>query len=113
MHELSLMEGVLAVLEEERGRHGFQRVVRIVLEIGVLAGVEREALAFCHEAVAAGTVADGATLELVDVPAMAWCGRCEAEVPVESRLDFCPNCGGVPARLIRGVDLRVKSIEVE
>ena len=113
MHELSLMEGVLAVLEEERDRHGFRRVVRIVLEIGALAGVEREALAFCHEAVAAGTVAEGAALELVDVPAMAWCGVCQADVPVDSRLDLCPHCGEVPVRITQGLDLRVKSIEVE
>ncbi len=113
MHELSLMEGVLDLLEDERGRHGFRRVTRIVLEVGALAGVQKEALDFCFDAVMKGTVAEGAALELLDVPALAWCGACAAEVPVESRLDPCPRCGGAPERLVQGLDLRLKSLEVE
>lgn len=113
MHELSLMEGVLDIIEQARRQHGFTQVRRVVLEIGSLAGVEREALAFCWEAVVQDTVAATAILELVDLPARAWCGGCAAEVEVSSRLDLCPACGAVPERVVQGTDLRVKALDVE
>ena len=113
MHELSLMEGVLEIVQDAQARHGFQKVTRIVLEVGTLAGVEREALDFCWDVVAKDTPAEGAVLELVEVAAMAWCGRCAGEVPVASRIDFCPGCGGIPERIVRGLDLQVKTLDVE
>ena len=113
MHELSLMEGVVGIILEAQNQHGFQKVNRIVLEIGELAGVEREALEFCWEVVAKDTPAEGASLELRDVPAAAWCGTCVGEVPVHSRIDLCPGCGGVLERILRGLDLQVKTLDVD
>jgi hydrogenase nickel incorporation protein HypA/HybF len=84
-----------------------------VLEIGELSGVEREALAFCWDVVAKDGPAEGATLEMIAVPAMAWCRRCEGEMPVTTRFDLCPECGGVPDRILSGLDLRVKTLDVE
>ena len=34
MHEMSICEGILQVLEKEAGRQGFQRVKGVWLEIG-------------------------------------------------------------------------------
>ncbi len=113
MHELSLMEGVLGIIQEAQAQHRFRKVSRIVLEIGALAGVEREALDFCWEIVAKDTPAEGALMELVDVPAAAWCEPCAREVPIASRMDFCPACGGIPARIVKGLDLQVKTLDVE
>lgn len=113
MHELSLMEGVMEIVQDAQAQHGFRKVARIVLEIGDLAGVEREALEFCWEVVAKDTAAEGAALELIDVPAAAWCGPCAAEMPVQSRIDLCPRCGGVLERILRGLDLQVKTLDVE
>jgi hydrogenase nickel incorporation protein HypA/HybF len=113
MHELSLMEGVLSIIQEAQGQHGFNKVTRVVLEVGELAGAEREALDFCWEIIAKDTLADSAVLELIHVPAMAWCGQCDREVPIASRIDFCPSCGGIPDRIVRGLDLQVKTLDVE
>lgn len=113
MHELSLMEGVLTLVQEAQDRHGFRKVVRVVLEVGTLAGVETEALRFCWEAVTAGTVAEGAALEWATLPAWCPCGRCDREVEVQSRIDLCPICGGALGAPVCGVDLTLKSLEVE
>lgn len=113
MHELSLMEGVLGIVHDAQIQHGFRRATRIVLEIGELAGVEREVLDFCWEVAAKGTSAEGAVLELVLVPAMAWCGNCAREVAVASRMDLCPHCGNVPERITQGLDLAVKTLDVD
>ena len=113
MHELSLMEGVLALILDAQARHGFHRVVRVVLEVGELAGVETEALSFCWEAVVKDTPAESAVLELVAEPAKGWCGACDREVPVHSRLDLCPGCGGALGSPRTGTELKLKSLEVD
>ena len=113
MHELSLMEGVLSLILDAQAQHGFQKVERVILEIGDLAGVETEALTFCWEAVMAGTPAESAVLELVAEPAKCWCGTCCCEVPVQSRWDLCPDCGLALGPPFTGTDLKLKSLEVE
>ncbi len=76
MHEMSLAEGVLQLVEETAQRENAQRVKLVVLEIGRLSSVEPEALKFCFEAVTHGSIAQGAALEIIDVPGSA--GACPA-----------------------------------
>lgn len=113
MHELSLMEGVLGIIQEAQAQHGFRKAIRIVLEVGELAGVETEALDFCWDIVSKDSPAEGAVLEIVNVPGAAWCGECAGEVPVHSRIDLCPGCGGIPVRILRGLDFQVKTLDIE
>jgi len=68
MHELSLAEGVLQVIEDAARTEDFSRVTMVFLELGQHAAVERESLAFCFDVVAAGSIAEGACLDIVDVP---------------------------------------------
>ena len=60
MHEMSLCESILQIIEDEAQRHGFHRVTRVRLEIGRLSGVEIEAMRFGFDAVTRDSVADGA-----------------------------------------------------
>ena len=63
MHELSLTRNIVAIVAD----HAKMRLVRRVrLAVGPLACVEPLALQFCFELATAGTVLDGARLEIVD-----------------------------------------------
>ena len=64
MHEMSLAEGVLQLVEDGARANAATGVTAVWLEIGALAQVEVEALRFCFDAVTRGTVADGARLEI-------------------------------------------------
>jgi len=68
MHELSLAEGVLQVIEDAARAQAFSRVTMVFLELGEHAAVEREALAFCFDVVTQGSVAEGARLEISNLP---------------------------------------------
>ena len=112
MHEMSLCENILQVLEEEADKQGFERVRQVWLEIGRLAGVEAEALRFSFDIVIRGTLADGAKLSIIEVPGAAWCTPCAESVPVEQRFDACPKCGGFQLQLTAGDEMRIKELEV-
>ena len=113
MHEVSLCEGVLQIIEEQGRIDGFCRVRTVRLEIGRLAGVEAEAMRFGFDAVAKGSIADGARLEIVEIPGTAWCPHCRRHVGVELRFDACPHCGHGPLALTGGDRMRVLELEVE
>lgn len=113
MHEMTLMESVRGIVLEARRHQPFERVKRIVLEIGELSGVQEEAMRFCFDVVMEGSPAAGATLEIEALPGRAWCPACQAEVAVSSRVEPCPRCGGMPGRITQGTEMRVKGLEVQ
>lgn len=113
MHEMSLAEGIRTIVEEQARRHGFARVTVLRLEIGRFAGVEKSALAFAWEIAMKGSPAEGARLEMLDLPGKAMCYECMETVEIDDRLAPCPRCGG--GRLIpqSGDEMRVRDMEVE
>lgn len=113
MHEMSLAEGVLQIIEDHARQHGFGRVCAIVLEVGQLANVEVEALRFALDAVTRGTVAEGAAVEVVDVAGQAWCLHCSESVAVAARYEACPRCGGYQLQITGGTEMRVKELAVD
>ncbi len=113
MHEMSLCEGVLQVLEDNAKEKGFAGVKTVWLEIGALSGVEVEAMRFAFDAVMKGSLADGAKLEIVEQPGNAWCLKCEKNVEVKQRFDACPDCEGYQLHVTGGDEMRIKELEVE
>ncbi len=112
MHEMSLAESMLNIIEHEARARQFRRVRAVILEIGALAGVDPEAMRFCFDAVTRGTIAEGAALEVIETPAQGWCTQCARQVPLEGQLALCAECGSC-ATVTGGSELRVKELEVE
>ena len=112
MHEMSLAEGLLQLVEDTARRENAQRVNLVVLEIGRLSSVEPEALKFCFEAVAHDSIAQGAALEIIAVPGAGWCMLCAETVPLQERYGACPKCGNYQVEATGGTEMRVKEIEI-
>jgi hydrogenase nickel incorporation protein HypA/HybF len=112
MHEMALAEGMLQLVEDGARRNAAQAVKAVWLDIGALAQVEVGALRFCFDAVSRGTLAEGARLEIVATPGMAWCMPCGERVAIERRGDACPRCGSYQLQVVEGEDMRVREIEV-
>jgi hydrogenase nickel incorporation protein HypA/HybF len=75
VHEFSIAEALAARVLTHAPSTGRIRVVEI--RVGALRGLETESLMMCWQAVTGGTVLDGSTLEVEQLP---W------------QID-CPNCG--------------------
>lgn len=111
MHEMSLCEGMREVLEDQARLHELSRITRVRVEIGRFSCVEKTALAFAFDEVMRGSVAEGATLEMIDLPGRATCLDCNAEVVLEDRLSSCPRCGGGRLMPVAGDEMRIKNLE--
>jgi hydrogenase nickel incorporation protein HypA/HybF len=113
VHEVGIMETAIEEVIAQAREHDATRVHRIVLRIGALSGVEPDALRLAFDAVAKGTPAAGANLELEAVPARGRCTDCDLEFDVDSDFIFtCPKCGRIAGELVQGRELELARIEM-
>lgn len=112
MHEMSLAEGIIQIVESQQLGQG-DRVTSVTLSLGELAGVERDALEFGFEVVAKGTIAEGAKLIYDTVKGSAFCFPCGAQVPLAAKGDPCPKCHGYQLTVVDGTQMQVKSMELQ
>jgi hydrogenase nickel incorporation protein HypA/HybF len=112
MHEISLAEEIVRMVESTATRDHFARVKTLKLAAGALAGVEVAALRFALEAIVPGTCLEGADIVIDEPAGRAWCNACETEVAMESRADACPVCGAYPLKVLHGDALRIVDLVV-
>lgn len=113
MHEMSICESVMQIIEDQARVHGYTSVKTICLEVGSLAAVEMQALRFAFDVVTRGTIADKAKLEVNEIEGQAWCLPCEKTISINARFDACPECGGHQLQICCGEELQIKELEVE
>ncbi|MFJ8076425.1 hydrogenase maturation nickel metallochaperone HypA [Streptomyces sp. NPDC096176] len=111
MHEMSVALAVVDQVEKAARSGGAVGVESVRLEVGELAGVVPDALAFCFELACAGTVLEGAELITRSVPGTARCGACADvwNVGMPPQL-ICPVCGDAAADLVSGRELRIAEV---
>ena len=112
MHEMSLCEGIRQVIEDQARTHDIKAVKRVRVEIGRFSGVEKPALEFAFDVVMRGSVAEGAALEMIDLPGKAMCYDCMKEVEIDDRLVPCPDCSGGKLMPVSGDEMRIRDLEV-
>jgi hydrogenase nickel incorporation protein HypA/HybF len=111
VHEYSIVQALLSTVEAEVRARGATQVHRLSVRLGELSGVEPALLASAYETFRERTSCASAPLDVVSVPALWACPRCEGEIPRGERLR-CPRCLE-PARLKQGDDIILERIEME
>lgn len=114
MHELSLAVGIGDIAREQAMQAGAVRVNRVEIEVGELAGVLTESLAFCWDSVRREEPLL-ATAELV-IHTVAGAGRCPAcglLAPMATWPAPCPGCGRATLEALQGRELRVRSLNID
>jgi hydrogenase nickel incorporation protein HypA/HybF len=102
----------LAIALERAAAQGARAIHRIALRIGPLSGVVPEAMSLAFEVAAAGTIAEGARLEIKEVPLVCECGACGNAFEANPMDYDCPRCLTPGARVIQGHELELASLEV-
>jgi hydrogenase nickel incorporation protein HypA/HybF len=110
VHELGLCEGILQAVER---RAGGRRVTRVRVRVGAQHRVVEPALDQAFALVSQGTVADGAAVDLVVVPARVRCRDCRHEAEATDALAACSACGGLDLEIEGGDELILEAIQLE
>ena len=111
MHEFSLAEPLLRAALEIAEKQGDLTVEQVHAQIGRLRQVAPDALTFAFDALAKGTLADGATLAWNEIPPRVRCAMCAAVFePEDDRIWLCPSCGAAGGELLAGNELVVERV---
>lgn len=113
MHEMSIVQNIIDIVEIESSASPDARVVEVEMVIGMLAGVEYEALDFALKVMAPGTIIEGAEISIDRPRGLAVCDDCTKDFETDSPINSCPVCGSYRCSILKGKELRVSSILIE
>lgn len=114
MHEITLCQRAIELIEQQARQHGASKVTGVWLEVGAFSCVETSALQFCFDLVCRGTLAEGCTLDVHQQEAECWCYDCQQHITLlTQRVRVCPQCNGTNLRIVADDGLQIKRLEIE
>lgn len=111
MHELSIALSMIERIEEVAERHG-GRVESIYVRVGILSGVDVQALRFAYEMASEGTTLAGCRLEIEPVPLVVYCPQCATTHKPDPQHILCPRCVTQEQQILEGRELEVRALEI-
>jgi hydrogenase nickel incorporation protein HypA/HybF len=110
MHELTLAESVIDIVENAAKQAGITKVTRVRLSVGTLSHVESDALLYCCKIVSRGGVADGAIFDVDRPSGKARCLICGQDFLLEHLAQGCPKCLRHDFQVLDGEQMKVVEI---
>ena len=110
MHEYSIVQALMARIEEEAAARNAVAVERVSIRIGELSGVEVELLHTAYMTFRERTICERAPLDIATVRAAWACRDCGVTIPAGGPLRCA--CGG-HAELRHGDEILLDRIEME
>ncbi|MEU1882626.1 hydrogenase maturation nickel metallochaperone HypA [Streptosporangium sp. NPDC020072] len=108
MHEFGVAEAILIAVEE---RAEGRRVGRARVHAGALLRVTEPEINHAFAKVAEGSLAEGAKVELLIVPAQLICRRCGQTAAAFVPRSVCVECDGTDVETVGGDDLFLDSVQ--
>lgn len=113
MHEASVASEIIHIVVQAAQAGGISKVSAITLEIGVFSCIQADLLQFAFAVVSKNTVAEDAQLNIIWIPAKAWCSQCQKEYDITFTVRACPECGAISRQITSGREALVRDIEGE
>lgn len=113
MHEMGIMASVLEAVTDAMRGAGSARLNRVTLAVGDMTETVPDALHFAFDALAPGTVFEGAELVVETFSPRSRCLECGHEYGHDRFQMTCPECGSFSLELLQGRELHISSIDVD
>jgi hydrogenase nickel incorporation protein HypA/HybF len=113
MHEFSLVLNIIDIVTEYAVKENAKEVKEVEIEVGELSGVVIEAMEFALQTAVKGTLMEHSAVHIQEIKGLARCHSCLNEFETDSLFKPCPKCHTCAPDIIKGQELRVKSIVVE
>jgi len=112
MHELSIVMSIIQIAEKESAKNNAVSVDEIELEIGDLSSIEMPAFDFAWEQAIRSTLLEKAKRTIIHIAGEGKCMDCDAVFPMQQLYGPCPVCGDHFVNILKGKELRVKSLVI-
>ena len=111
MHEFSVIQNILDIVDDTIKENGLTKVTRVNLLIGRMRQIVPEAMQFAFEAATKGTLLETSELEMEFKSIIMKCNKCSDEFEVYDNRYFCEKCQCADLSIVHGQELIIKSIE--
>lgn len=101
------------VVLEEAVKYKASKILKVRVRAGKLMGVVPELLSFAFNSLAEGSIAEGAQLELEEVPFRGKCRSCGFSFDIDDFFGACPRCGSEELDLEGGNEFELIGLEIE
>ena len=113
MHEFSIAEDILEKALTEAEKYEVKRICALGVKLGKASHIEPDSLEFCLRAVAKGTIAEKASIEIKPLESTARCRECGHTFPVQDNELFCPSCRGENLEMLIGSEVFLESLDMD
>jgi hydrogenase nickel incorporation protein HypA/HybF len=111
MHELAIAQNIIDVICEQV-TEDFKKVNAINLEVGTFSGIVSDSLDFNLKVLMEEKSNSNVVINILEKPSLALC-ECGKKYEIKNIFESCPYCGSQKRELISGMDIIIKSIEIE
>ena len=114
MHELGLVNYAVKEVDKFAKERGITNITTVTLEFGEVSGIISSYLYdYWDWYTKKYHLLEGAKLKCEEIPAVTWCDDCKITYNTVTYGKTCPHCGSGNTWLLRGNEMRIKSIEVD
>jgi hydrogenase nickel incorporation protein HypA/HybF len=112
MHELSIVMSIIEIAQQQAFQANAKGIDEIELDIGSMSGIEMDSFEFAWNQAVKGTILAEAIKKVNRITAKAQCLDCNHEFIIHQYFDPCPICGSHLIQMLKGKELKVKSLLV-
>jgi hydrogenase nickel incorporation protein HypA/HybF len=113
MHELSIAQNIVDILNENIALYECSKVKTVLLEIGEYSGIIPDSLMFCFDSIKSDTLFDNAELKIKNIPFRIYCNACKSETGNNFGMRICEKCGGYDTEIISGTEMKITEVEID
>ena len=113
MHEYSIVQSLLNQCEDNAKANDATKVLKVVVKIGVMSGVEPDLLKTAFDTFKQGTICENCEYIQNIQKIKVKCNSCDITSELEKNEYSCPKCESVELDVIDGEDLMLMHLELE
>ncbi len=112
MHEYSIVQSLLDSCEENAKVNNATKVMKVVVKIGVMSGVEPALLQTAFDTFKENTICSNATFIINMQPIVINCHNCGKQLVLNKNEYNCPECKSIDLDVIDGEDMYLMQLEL-
>ena len=113
MHEMSIAVELMRQLEQVAAEHNVERIEEFTVQTGAMWAIVPDSLELAFKAVAEGTCAEAAKMNLDIIPVSGRCRCCGRRFEPDIDSFLCKVCNQADVEIVEGNDITLKSVTFE
>lgn len=113
MHELSICQSMLEIVDRTMAEHPGAKLERVYLDVGRGSTVEPSLLREAFVVATAGGRHEGSELVVNEIPLIGRCRACGREFEYREIALGCPDCESTSIEIVSGMELNIRELEID